>query len=516
MKQFDQFYQNLPDLLKGDLKLGFAPAVQALMARPEDDWVTILDDEMLALIQHPEIDWRSVETYRETFTGTAVHPLNELFLRMSLYEPLPFNPDIAQALSQRLGAEGTSSLFLSAQLTAGCYPSSYIDRHILLARYSGYATLIPGVIDLLVDQYFQGIRGNTAVQQMAPGLLQHPSLTPRFWSLEAEGSAIPFSLTSLLSALSALDPKALRESMRRYVSDLAPALWVKDFMSIQWGPNGQTTENAMRYVLHHMHEASAFEDFLKHALPRQPNGKLDYKDLNQPMLSTLAITLLRFDQLDELHALHQVAASESFYNQLIEECANLPWDILAHVKELPDSHGMKSGFWRHFQDKEHLAKLLRAYSGRDYLPRGTSGVFQHLIGANPDQEFLSRWLETMVSHAKSCVPIQHQRLGGLMRIFKGSPYLPSVFREALGDEKKVLKRIFNQIISQNPFDYHSAIELIKALLEQQVYSREQVYRQIPSLKCLQMLSLDDAEHPHIIHYAGAHLKREMLEQDISP
>ena len=64
MRDFEGFYQRLPDLLKGDLKSTFVPALQGLKPRPEDEWVVLLDEEMLALIEHPDIQWNRVDIRR--------------------------------------------------------------------------------------------------------------------------------------------------------------------------------------------------------------------------------------------------------------------------------------------------------------------------------------------------------------------------------------------------------------------------------------------------------------------
>jgi len=516
VKDFEAFYRTLPGMLAGNLKRSFAPVLSTLQPRSEDNWVTILDDEMLALLNHPEIDWSSVSTYQDAFSNMPIHPLNDLFLKMSLYDPLPLNPEIAHALSQRLGAEGAASLFIRAHLSSGRYPGSHMDQQILLMRYAGFVGLIPGVLDHLVDHYFTALRGNEMIQHMSPDLVKNPRLKPSFWALSGEQQAIPFSLTTLLAVLCALDPKSVRASVERYIDDMPPALWVRDFMSFRWGPNGQTIEAGMRFVLHHLQDPEALHDFLAYGLTRQADSTIHYEDLSSGLRASLAITLLRFGRLDELHRLYETTSSPFLNGSLIEDAVNLDWDVLDQVRQLPDSNALKSGFWAYYQDKRHLTALLQEYSGKDYLPRSTSQVFQHLINTQSDQPFLAQWLETAISKTKSISPIPMHRLTGFLKIFRGVPYLAEVFRASIGNEKPFLKRVFNQIESPRNFDQYVAVEFVKTLIDEGIYTREQVYASIPSIQCLKLLNLDEEEICRAKRMGSPALKREILEAEINP
>lgn len=517
MRDFEDFYQRLPDLLKGDLKYTFVPALQEMTPRPEDEWVILLDDEMLALLEHPDIQWNRLDTYRCFFAYSLAHPLHELFMKMSLYQPMPFNADIAQALSQRFSAEEAALFFAQSPGIAGCYPQSYADRNILVARYASYILLMPGVLDQMVDLYFKSIKGNDALASYAPTIYEH-AVTTQYLALPDEYVALPFGLTTLLTALCALDPQTVKASVSRYMPDLAPVQWVNDFMATQGHLNAQTTENAMRYVLHHAPAAVQISDFITHALPRNAEGKPDYQALSLPMCATLMVNLLRFellDEMDDLHAGHRFS-DEHFYRALVDEATHLYWDVIGVIDGFFDDHPFKKGLFDHFAQGHVLSQLLRDYSSREYLPQGTSVTCSHLIRKHPNQAHAQNILAWGASHAKCASPIGVYELRALIRIYRDAEYMPKVIQEALGGVKQIMKRIYHQMTDSPGFNEYAAASLVEELLRNNIYSPAQVYGSIPSIKCLNRLHLNDEQRLQAIQHASQRLKRELLDADINP
>jgi hypothetical protein len=517
MRDFEGFYQKLPDLLKGNLVLTFAPVLQNLHPKPDDEWVVILDEEMLALVEHPDIQWNQVKTYNNPFSQSPQHPLHELFMKMSLYQPMPFNADIAQALSQRLSAEEAALFFAQSPGIAGCYPQSYADRNILVSRYASYVLLIPGVLDQMVDLYFKSIKGNESLASYAPTIYEH-AVTAQYLALPDDYAALPFGLITLLTALCALDPQTIKASINRYMPDLSPVQWVNDFMATQFHPNAQTTENAMRYVLHHAPAAYQISDFIAHALPKTDEGKPDYQALSLPMCATLMVNLLRFeliDEMEDLHAGHRFS-DKHFYRALIDEATHLYWDAIGLIDDFFDEHSIKKGLFDHFAQDHELSSLLHDYTAREYLPQGTSVTCSHLIRKHPNQAHAQNILAWGASHAKCASPIGVYELRALIRIYRDAEYMPKVIQEALGGVKQIMKRIYHQVTDSPGFNEYAAVTLVEELLRSKIYSPAQVYGSIPSIKCLNRLRLNDEQRLEAIQHASPRLKRELLEADISP
>ncbi len=523
MKDFQSFYDELPGIfLRESHQDYFTPKLSAIIPDEGRFSGAIRLDEMVSLIDHPLINWVTLKPHPRG--GFMQNPLMAIMQKMSIDLAIPIEPELAEAFGRRFGAEGTIALMRQGALVCDGSVGGHSCHGVLSIRCALIVSQIEGALDRLVDEHFSSIKNSLWLQEDRKSLVRHPDLTPAYFALGDEIKGISFSLHSVLSILSAIEPEKVSSSIARYLPGISPVELVALSCEMPGSANARHIENGMLYIFNRVENDAIFYEFIEHAMPKLESGDVNYVHpcVSRELLSALIINRLRKGLAAPLiKASHEHASPEEWSyivdSLVLDQADEHSFDVVQAIRDLGDDSPLMIELKAPQQYAS--ASRLRAYfehkSSDGYVSAGDAAVMKHLWEFNPgsnEQALLRKSLKRSIP-LKGKIDAEHAL--SALRLFAQHTDVTDIFKEIVTPDHNLVQRLLKG--HEGDWNQKQAkIKLIKELIALSLFSKAEVYSCINTLDVLRKFEMDDPKSiAEILPYASNKLKRQLVTQDMA-
>lgn len=511
MRDFQHFLQILPSLLEPNTTLtSFLKAVSS--AKPSDGQFMLIDEqEMIQIVMHPEIDWERLQVF--SVDHYTEHPLTYLLGKMVMDSPLPLEQDLANALSQRFGAEGSIRLLQHARCIAGNSSTSYDCHSVTAARVAMISLLQEGGIDAMVDLFMR--QSKSGSYWIPCGLISDPRRTPLYDSLTVSTSGMKFAVSTALAMASALAPDVVKKSLSRYHEGITP--WEAiDAVSVLWGSqaNIDNIRNGMLYVLKRIPSETHLREFIDQALPMAA-GQTAFEKLDVQLNATLIVNALQCDQASVIiNAVRDRVTDEQWkeiaYHIYVEDAVDRTFDVVHRVHKL----GHQSPLYQEIARQPAFENLLHAYRDDSYVPRQLATVVHQLSRLiekeNEPQDLFAQQLIRFSKNNKHVL----KGIGLAFELFREFDFFGAVVSQHI-DKEALIQSAFKGI-GKDWERRTCGLRVLEILVSHEIVEPKSVYSRIKNMKEFELFARHDGHDETIIRqHLHAKVKKSMVSSDFS-
>lgn len=486
MNTFKDFTSELCILFENE------PLDQRAFARLCDQWLAsdnspghFTEDDVIDIISLP-IDWKLSQAAQP-----SLHPLTYFLMNLPFGQPIPVEPRVAQALSDRFGTAKALDYLYHPQALAGFHVDMFDSLHAMCARRAVMAILMPGGVQHLVSCHLD------KVNQAGKSLLHLPSSSDR----------------SVMGLLSALVPDEFNLALRHAgFEESAYALFCAQRASMV---GDDFYERGMRYVLSRTDSAALLDRFLAVTLGLEHDNQAVAK-ATESLLSTVLLAALHHAEADSIAPRIRsgltLAAWRGVIDELInEQASHWSFDVVSKIARLEKRNPLR----KTVSGKAMLKPAVIRFVNSGYMPERSIAVIKglrDLRGQQPGEAeiFISLLAQSLCS-GKS---INCDVALNLLSVFDPIP----VSNEALAslcETRYVLERAIARILatSEGSRQSDSAVSLLARLIELGVYSQAKVYKHIKQPHVYHQFMRDPRhDKKAVLKYCGPLVTRDLLYQ----